>query len=452
MEEGSMAEGTAVAAAEACLKAIERLNPTVNAIVTTDAAGALAQARAADRARAEGRWLGLLHGLPVTVKDNIDTAGIRTTCGSLFFQDRVPNADATVVARLKRAGAVLVGKANMHELAFGIRSTNRVAGPCRNPWNTARVPGGSSGGSGASVASGMCAGSLGGDTGGSIRIPAAMNGVCGLRPSLGRVPNTGSLPLSAGHDTTGPLARRVEDVARIFAVVAGHDPADPVSVDRPLENFLPRLGDGVAGLRIGLPRGFHFAGAHPEVAERVLDGARVLERLGATLSDVALPGAEDIHRWASTMVFADACAANAERLAEGRDRFDGQTYDRMITGLAVSGVDYARAVTVKRAWKQTLGRVFAEVDILLSPTVHGLIPPVEEDRSLLESTRDATRNTYCGAFGELPGLSVPCGFTADGLPVGMQLEAAWWREPLLLQAGFAYQSATDWHERRPPGA
>ncbi|MDP6346670.1 MAG: amidase [Alphaproteobacteria bacterium] len=440
----------ALAATEACLAAIERHNGLINAMLTVDAPGAREAARAADRAALDGRWLGLLHGLPVAVKDNIDTAGLRTTSGSLFFQDNVPNQDATVVRRLRRAGAVLIGKANMQELAFGIRSTNPLAGPCRNPWDPDRVPGGSSGGSGAAVIADMCAAALGSDTGGSIRLPASMTGVAGLRPTHGRVPNTGSTPVSPAHDTIGPLARRVADVARLFAVIAGHDPADPVSAARPLENFLPSLDDGIAGVRIGLPRSFYFDDADAGVAELVMAAARVLEARGAELVDVDLAEAAEMQAWASVMIFADACAVNAERLDRGREWFDGQVYDRMITGRDYSAVDYSRALAAKASWKARLGRLFGDIDILLSPTVPSLVPPVEEDRSLLEATRDATRNTYCGAFGELPGLSLPCGFTADGLPAGLQLEAAWWREPLLLRAGVAYQAATDWHLARPP--
>ena len=444
--------GESEAATAACLEAIEQRNGRVNAMITVDAAGALAQARAADRATAEGRWLGLLHGLPLAIKDNIDTAGMRTTSGSLFFKDHVPNADAPVVQRLKRAGAVILGKATLHEFAFGIRSTNPVVGPCRNPWNPARVPGGSSGGSGAAVASGMCQVALGSDTGGSIRLPAAMCGVAGLRPTLGRVPNTGCTPVSAVHDTIGPMAANAADLARCFAVLAGADEADPVSVERPLLNFLPRLDDGIAGRRIGLPTNHYFAGADPEVAGLVMAAARVLERLGAKLVDVRVAGVEETQRQMTVMIYADACAFHAKRLDQGRHMFDGQTYDRMLTGRGFSAIDYAEAAAAKRAWKASLATLFRDIDILLSPAVPTRIPPVEDDRSLLEATRDAAKNTYCGAFGELPGLSLPCGFTSDGLPTGLQLEAAWWQEPLLLQAGQAFQNATDWHRRRPPAA
>ena len=229
-------------------------NPQLAAMISLDPDGALAAAR---RLEAE-QPSGLLHGMTIAVKDNIDVAGTATTAGASFWRDRLANDDAPVVARLRRAGAVIVGKANLAELAFGIRSRSTVGGQCRNPWDPARIPGGSSGGSGAAVAAGFCTAALGTDTGGSVRLPAAYCGTSGLRPTWGRVPNRGSVPVCAAQDTIGPMAKRVSDVARLFAVIAGFDADDPCSVEHPLENFLPTLTDGVAGLRIGLPRNHYF--------------------------------------------------------------------------------------------------------------------------------------------------------------------------------------------------
>ncbi len=437
-------------AVRACLDAIAAHDGAVHAMITVTAEDALRRAEAADRAAAEGRWLGLLHGMPVAIKDNIDTAGTRTTGGSAFFADRVPNASAPVVERLERAGAIMVGKATLHEFAFGIRSDNTVSPPCRNPWNAGRVPGGSSGGSGAAVAAGMCAAALGSDTGGSVRLPAAICGVTGLRPTHGRVPNHGSTPVAPSYDTIGPLARSAADAARVLAVVAGHDARDPHSIDRPLGNFLPTLGDGIAGARIGVPRRFYFDGLPDDIAGAVERARRELEALGAVFSDIDLPGAEETQRWATVMIFADACAFHAERLEQHPEMFSKQVYDRMTVGLSYTAVDYANATRARADWKRTLAGAFAEVDAILSPTLPTPVPPVAEDRSLLEATRDATRNTYAGAFGQIPGLSIPCGFSGDGLPVGLQLEAAWWNEPLLLRIGHAFQGRTDWHLRRPP--
>ena len=433
----------------ACLDAITESEDRVHSLITVCADEAVRQAEAADRAAAEGRWLGLLHGMPVAIKDNIETAGVRTTSGSDFFARHVPNTSAPVVDRLTKAGAIMIGKATLHEFAFGVRSDNTVSPPCRNPWNLDRIPGGSSGGSGAAVAAGFCTGALGSDTGGSVRLPAAMNGITGLRPTHGRVPNTGSTPVSPSFDTIGPMARSVSDTARLFAVMAGHDPRDPCSDPRPLENFLPGLDAGIEGVRIGLPKNFYFEDLHPDIARAVEQACRELERLGADLVDVAVPGAAETQRWATVMIFADACAFHAERLANSPERFSRPVYDRMTTGLDMTAVDYANAMRAREAWKGTLRELFDGIDVLLSPTLPGPVPPIGEDRTLLETTRDATRNTYAGALGQIPGLSVPCGFSSDGLPVGLQLEAAWWNEPLLLRVGHAYQGRTDWHRMRP---
>ncbi len=260
---------TAAAALQATLDRIARVNDDYRAYATVDRNGALRAAAAVDTARQEGRWLGLLRGMLVAVKDNIDTAGVRTSCGSALFADRIPAADAPVVERLRRAGAIVVGKTALMELCFGVRSTDMIAGQVRNPWNRLHVPGGSSGGSAAAVALDLCQATLGTDTGGSVRVPAAFCGVTGLRPSHGRVPNRGALPVSASFDTIGPLARSVDDIARVFAAIAGFDAEDPTSADQPLDmSILTDCGD-VAGLRIGVPTNFYFDDVDPEIATAV---------------------------------------------------------------------------------------------------------------------------------------------------------------------------------------
>jgi aspartyl-tRNA(Asn)/glutamyl-tRNA(Gln) amidotransferase subunit A len=433
------------------LEAIHQWDPLVKAMITVDEEGARRSAEAADRAAAEGRSLGLLHGVPLVVKDNIDTAGLRTTCGSRFFEDNVPAADATVVQRLRAAGAVIVGKCTLHEFAFGVRSHNPVVGQCRNPWDPSRIPGGSSGGSGVAVATGMAEMALGTDTGGSVRIPASLNGISGLRPTVGRVSNHGCLPVSPTHDTIGPMARSVEELALLFAVIAGHDAADPVSEARELPNFLPRLRDGIAGRRIGRPRNHYFDNVSAPVGAAIEEAVRTFSRLGAEIVDVEVPGAEEAHAWATAMIYSDACALHAERLEQGGERWGPQTLERMRMGLRYTGTDYARSMRQREAWCRTLQEVFGRVDVLLSPSSPTVAPLIDDQRSLFEATRAVTQNTYAGAFGRIPGLSVPCGASPEGLPIGVQLEAACWNEPLLLQAGWAFQSVTDWHQRRPRG-
>ena len=435
---------------ETALTAIERHDEAINAMITVTADEARRAADAADHAAGQGRWLGLLHGMTMAIKDNIQTAGVRTTSGSLHFKDVVPNLDAPVVQRLKAAGAVLVGKATMHELAFGIRSDNPVSGQCHNPWDLTRIPGGSSGGSGAVVAAGMAQGALGSDTGGSVRLPAAMNGIAGLRPTHGRVPNQGSTPVSAAYDTIGPMARRVEDVARILAVIAHDEPGMGPTRTPGLGNFLPTLNDGVAGLRLGLPRNHYFEDCDNEIADAVMAAVGKLEALGATVVEIDADGAEATHHWATIQIYADACAFHRERLDQQPELFSRSVLERMLVGRSFSAVDYAEATRAREAWRATMAALFQDIDVMVSPTTPAPPPPIVEDKSLLEATRDASRNTYAGGFGAYPGLSLPCGLSRAGLPMGMQLEAEWWREPMLLRAGMAYQAVTDWHLAEPP--
>ena len=433
---------------EVCLDAIQRWQPSVNAMVTTTATAARAEAVAADRASADGRWLGLLHGMPIVIKDNLEAAGVRATSGSLFFKDYVPNRDAPTVARLKQAGAVIVGKSTMHEVAFGIRSHNPVIGQARNPYDLSRVPGGSSGGSGIAVATGMAEAALGTDTGGSIRLPAAICGITGLRPTSGRVSNRGCLPVSSSHDTVGPMAASALDCARIFAVIAGYDDQDPTSKAQPLENFLPTIGQGIRGLKVGVPRNHYLDGCTGDVATAYRASLSKLESLGARLVDVTVAGAESIQDEASVMIFSDATHLHADRLKD-EARWGAMTLERLKAGLAHSGRDYARAMRAKESWRRTMARLFQEVDLLASPTIIDEPPLIDDGQSLYKATMSVTKNTYCGAFAGLPGISVPNGMSRGGMPIGLQLESAWWGEPMLLRAGHAYQQVTDWHLRRP---
>ena len=434
---------------EAHLAQAEKLNPTLNAMTRMMPASALAEADRADRALAEGVSLGLLHGMTISVKDNIDTAGVNTTGGAGFLADNIPTADAPVVKRLRQAGAVIVGKANMAELAFGSRSFSATGGQCRNPWNPGHIPGGSSGGSGVSVASDMCMGSLGTDTGGSVRLPACFNGVSGLRPTHGSVPINGVLPVSEHNDTVGPLARSVVDVATIYAVISGYEDEDPNSIDQVIPNFLPTLHDGIKGRRIGIPRSFYFESLGPGVGEAVMAAAQVLEAAGAILVDVDVPMAAQAHSRQTDSVFADVCSVFHDRLLNAPETITANVYERMKRGLDVTGVQYAEAMAFRIRWRREVKRLFNGIDILLSPTSPIVAPPIEDGANLFEATKAVTRNTYAGASAGLPGLSVPCGF-ADGLPIGLQLEAAWFNDPLLFQAGVVYQKATDFHLQRAP--
>jgi aspartyl-tRNA(Asn)/glutamyl-tRNA(Gln) amidotransferase subunit A len=430
------------------LDAIDRLNPSLRALITVrDRAEILAQAQARMRDETEA-----LRGMTIALKDNIDTAGIATTGGAAFMRDRVPGKDATVVTRLLGAGAIVIGKANLTELAFGIHSRSAIAGQCRNPWDPERIPGGSSGGAAVSIAVGFCDGALGTDTGGSVRMPAAMTGVAGLRPTFGVVPATGTLPVSEAHDVVGPMARRVADVARLFTVIAGHDPEDPRSSPAPIPDVLGGLGGGIRGLRIGVPANHYLDGCSHAVATRVQAALRALEQAGARLIDIRIPGAEETQEMLTRRIFADACRHHGDRLRNAPDTISADIRERMLRGLDYSAVDLAEALQFRQRWRQTLRLVFSDVEIIAAPTVPVVAPPIRDDRSLFEATRAVARNTFAAALAGIPSLSVPCGFSDDGLPVGLLLDAAWHREDLLLRAGHAYQEITDFHRCRPPGA
>lgn len=431
---------TPQARVEADLDRITRLNGTYRAMVTPDPSGA--------RAMAAAHRDGPLAGLTVTIKDNIDTAGLRTACGSRLFADRVPEADATVVRRLRQAGAIVLGKASMMELAFGLRTTDAIGGQCRNPWNPDHVPGGSSGGSAAAVALDFGMASLGTDTGGSVRMPSAFCGVTGLRPTHGRVSNTGVLPVSETFDTVGPIARRVQHVAALYQVIAGYDATDPHSIRQPVEAW--DGGADVAGLRIGIPEPFYFDQIDPEVGAALRRMMDALQQAGATLVTLALPGADIAHAHATRIILSDACALHEQALDQRRADISDQVYERMIKGRAVTGVHYAQSLRFREGWRQMLADTFGRVDVLLMPTTPGPAAPIEDGAHLEAATRNATRFTYGGGLAGTPGLSLPCGLTTSGLPIGALFEAPWWQETRLFRIGAWWQAQTDWHLRQAP--
>ena len=433
----------------ACLDAIDRQNPALNAVLAVTGQAALYCARKLDRERAVGDWPGLLDGVPVTIKDCFELAGETTSYGSIRFAAE-GRRDAAVVRRLKASGAVIIGRNNLSEFCLGSTNQNEHHGSCRNPWNIGHVPGGSSGGSAAAVAAGLCRISIGTDTGGSVRIPASLCGVVGLRPSVGRVSNAGAIACSVDFDTIGPLAYSVSDVARAFAAIAGYDPEDPNSVDAPLGNFLPTLRNGIAGLRIGLPRNFYFDGLQPAVAERLREAAAVLERAGATLVDVTVEDAEVAQaRTGFSLLVADMAQYHLDKIETAPEAVGPEVLRRLKLGLPVSGVDYAGSRRWLAGWKLRFRALFEQVDLIVTPTTPIVAPAIADTADMIEATRAVSRFTYgFGALG-LPAMTVPCGFGAGGLPVGMQVVGRWFDEPSVLRAGAAFQAATDHHRQRP---
>jgi len=445
-----MTSGESVRATEHYLGVIERLNPMLNAVLTVTADLALQQAQAADKAAAEGEWLGILHGTPMTVKDCLQVAGVRTTYGSGMYRDNISNSDSEVVRRIRRSGPVFLGKTNLAEFCFGATTQNDHYGNCLNPWDTERVSGGSSGGAGSAAASGMCRIAFGSDTGGSIRNPAALCGVAGIRPTAGRIPNSNALALSIHADTIGMLAYNVADVARGFAAIAGYDPADSFSEDVPLDNFLPTLRDGIAGARVGIPKSFYYEECEPDVVARVQAATKVLEACGAKLVDIDIKGAEEARVAAGpTLLAIDMADLYRDGLKDHPEKFGAEVLRRLRAGEPFKGTDYAHALRIIIQWKHQFKSVFQNVDLLAVPTCPIVAPKFANADDLQKATHRISRNNVGFSYAGVPCLTVPVGFDRQGMPVGMQLVGKWFTEPLVFRAGVAYQSRTDFHKMRP---
>ena len=432
---------TPVDLTEACLKRIDQLNPGVNAYITVTREQALAAAREMADEQRRGKWRGPLHGIPIALKDNIDTAGIRTTAASELFKDRVPTEDAEVARRLKNAGAILVGKTNMHEFAYGTTSAVTYFKPVHNPWALDRIPGGSSGGSAAATSADMCLGSLGTDTGGSVRIPASFCGVVGFKPTYGRVSCRGVIPLSWTLDHVGPISKTVEDAALLLDAIAGYDQMDPASADAPVPEYTRALAMPVAKLRLGLPRSPYFEGVDPEVQKAVEDAVNVLAKLTAGASDVVLPPTTGLN-----LIGPEAYAYHAKWIAESPNLYQPATRAILQRSADSKAPAYADSLHKVYLLRREIRKTFTTVDLLITPTMP--LPPVSIEASATQSA--TTRNTSPFDVYGLPAISLPCGFTSSGLPIGLQISGAPFAEPTVLALAHAYEQATEWHKRRPP--
>lgn len=439
---------------QALLARIEAVNPRLNAFITVAPDLALEQARAAERRLRGGGEQHPLLGVPYTLKDLYATAGLRTTAGSRILADWVPTFDATVHARLQAAGAVLLGKTNTSEFAAGPTNANVWYGQAFNPWRLDRVPGGSSGGAGAAVAAGLGPVGLGSDTGGSIRIPAALCGVVGLKATYGRISTYGVVPLCWSQDHAGPLTRTVTDAALVLQTIAGHDPRDPNSATAPLDDYLGALERGARGLRVGVPRGSFFDQLDPAVETAVAAAIDVLRDRGAEVREVAIPWIEDAVAAAVVISYVEAAEYHRGSFAARPADLGPEVQERVMVGTVLRGVDYVRAQRV-RAWLAgRCAELFSQVDALVTPTTTITAPPVGAARVRI-GDRDVpvrsalTRFTRLHNVTGLPALTLPCGF-ADGLPVGLQICARPFGEATVLRLARAYERATDWHTRRPP--
>jgi len=433
----------------AYLDRIEALNPKVNAYITVLGERALEEAGRLEAELAAGRWRGPLHGLPIALKDNIDTAGVRTTAASAVLAERVPEADAEVVRRLKAAGAVLLGKLNMHEFAYGGTSSISHFGPVHNPWNLAHIPGGSSGGSAAAVAAGMCGAALGTDTLASIRLPAAYCGIVGFKPTHGLSSIRGIIPVAETLDHVGPMARSVADCALLLQAMAGYDAADPVSIEARLPDYARALQRSVAEMRLGVPRTVYFEGLDPDIAGAVETALDVLSALTAGTRDVDLPPHPDF-----PVLLAEAHAWHRAYLDDpsNHSRYDPVTLARLQAAGGFTTDDYIGVRRELVLARRSIDRVFEAVDLLVTPTAPGLPETIEHAVNPAQSSgaEPSVRNTLAFNVFGIPVISVPCGFSRSGLPIGLQIIGPRLGEVLVLALAHAYEQATDWHRRQPP--
>jgi aspartyl-tRNA(Asn)/glutamyl-tRNA(Gln) amidotransferase subunit A len=435
---------------EACIRQIERLNPKLNAFITVCDIGAPPNLNITEEHRIldQKRSVMALQNIPFGIKDLFETKGIRTTAGSLFFKDFIPNEDATVIQKLKAAGAVIMGKTNTHEVALGVTTVNPHFGATRNPWDTTRIPGGSSGGSTVAVAAGMSLAALGTDTGGSIRIPAALCGVVGLKPTYGRVSLRGVFPLSWNLDHVGPITRTVKDAALVLQIIAGYDPQDPVSINMSLGDYLNHLEDGIKGKKFALAVGSYIEESDNEVIAAVNETTKVFASLGAKVEKVEMDFLSEAAIANSLMTQADGAAYHRERLAEHPDRFGADVRERLESGRNSTSTEYSLARRRQAELGHRFAQFFGRYDFLLLPTTP--IPaPLIEGNDAVEQARRLTRFTAPFNLTGLPAISVPCGFSKEGLPIGLQIIARAWNEAGILRAAHAYERQINWRMRRP---
>ncbi len=442
---------------EAALQRIERLNPSINAFLTVLADRAQRQARLAERElvrrsrRSRANTGNPLFGIPIALKDNFYTRGIRTTAGSKILANFIPQEDSDVAAHLAAAGAILLGKTNMHEFAYGITNENPHYGSVRNPWAIDRISGGSSGGSSAAIAAGMCFGSVGTDTGGSIRIPAALCGIVGLKPTYGLVSVSGAIPLAPSFDHAGPLARGVVDVCILLQAIAGKYPD---GMTRPDFRKLKRTP--LRRFRLGWPKEYFFERIDPQVRRAINAAAKLLEEIGGRIQDASLPHVADSHVPSTHIALAEATHYHQSKgFYPGRAADYGKDVSsRLETGTQVAATQYLQALEVKRQLETDFDSAFQRVDAILAPAVPIAAPLIGEDEVIIDGQKETVRsalvrlNRPANLTGH-PAISIPCGFTDHGLPVGLQLIGPKWGEATLLAIAFAFEQATDWHSRNP---
>jgi aspartyl-tRNA(Asn)/glutamyl-tRNA(Gln) amidotransferase subunit A len=436
------------------IERIHQLQLKLNSFITITEKEGRKTATEAEAEIRNGHYRGPLHGIPISIKDLFATRGVRTTAGSKVLAQWIPDYDATAVARLQQAGMVLVGKTNMHEFAYGVTNDNPHYGAARNPWNRTRVPGGSSGGSAAAVASSQCTASLGSDTGGSIRIPSAACGTVGLKPTYGRVSRYGAIPLAWSLDHVGPLTKSVEDAAIMLAAIAGADPKDPSASSRPVTNYRREMQGSIRGLRLGVPRQYFFEHVDPEIQRLVGASIRQLEGMGAARVEVDIPDLENCAAMEAHITLAEATSYHEPYLKKQPDDYGPAVRTNLEAGRYLLATDYVKSQRARTLLQRNFNAAFEGADVIVSPTLPALPPLVGE---LLVQSGDM-REHVIDAFLRfnipydltgLPAISVPCGFSSGGLPIGLQIAGRAFEEATILKVAHAYEQSTDWHLARP---
>jgi len=431
---------------EACFNQINRLNPTLNAYITVIEPKTALEALQPPPTTAP--LYRALRGIPIAVKDLFETKGIRTTIGSKFFADNVPDQDAFVIEKIKQAGAIINGKTNTHEIALGVTGNNPHYGTARNPWNTERIPGGSSSGSAIAVSTGMALGALGTDTGGSIRIPASLCGIVGFKPTRGRVSTRGVFPLSWNLDHVGPLTKCVRDAALMLQILSIYDPIDPSSIKMLTGDYIGHLIDDVEGRKISIGSGDFIEASDPEVLTAIHEAVEVFKSLGCKVDKVNVDWMHEAALANKNMTQADGAAVHRERLKEHPEMFGDDVRRRLEDGAKLTSTEYILARRTQSEVQKRCELFFESTNFLIVPTTP-ITAPTIEGHDAVEQAGRLTRFTAPFNLTGLPALSIPCGFTKEGLPIGLQIISKAWWDAKVLNIGYAYEQATDWHKQFP---
>jgi len=439
---------------ELALERVARLDKSLNAVLTLLGDQALASAHRHAKEIQAGRYRGGLHGIPIGLKDLFDVEGVATTAGSTILRHNIASADAFVTRRLKDAGAIIIGKLNMVEFAMGATGLNPHYGPARNPWDTSRITCGSSGGSAAAVAAGLCFGALGSDTGGSIRMPAAVCGLAGFKPTYGVVSRTGVLDLSWTCDHVGPMARTTADCALMMNAIAGHDPADPGSATARPGDFDAQLDRGLRGVRVGVPAHYFFEGVDAEIEAAVRSSIETMRSAGALVREVAMPWAKLGRTINVGVLVPEAVAVHEQWLKASRTKYSAEVRARLEAAQTTSALDYIRALRARRWFNEQMEAALADVDVLVTPTVPVQTPTIEEctpPPGANEGKAGGTLGNFTGVFNTTggPSLSVTCGYTRAGMPIGMMISGRAFEDATVLRVGDAYERAAKHNLRHP---